>query len=106
MSVLQHDELKPLSKTFTDSLSELGNLKVTKLLIVKDFKFDWFMEKSRTSFLLCAMQLEHLPQDYNGSALTLIESLSRYLPYSNIKCISFMLLYNGQSAFADMVVHR
>lgn len=26
--VLQHDELKPISKTFTDSLSELGNLKV------------------------------------------------------------------------------
>lgn len=25
---LQHDELKPLSKTFTDSLSELGNLNV------------------------------------------------------------------------------
>jgi len=25
---LQHDELKPLSKTFTNSLSELGNLKV------------------------------------------------------------------------------
>ncbi|KAF2316039.1 hypothetical protein GH714_040834 [Hevea brasiliensis] len=35
-----HDELKPLTKSFTDSLSELGNLK-----------------------------LEHLPQDYNGSAL-------------------------------------
>lgn len=43
-----HDELKPLTKTFTDSLSELGNLK-----------------------------LEHLPQNYHGSALTLIESLSR-----------------------------
>ncbi|XP_050225349.1 alpha-mannosidase I MNS5 [Mercurialis annua] len=42
-----HDELKPISKSHTDSLSELGNLK-----------------------------LEHLPQDYNGSALTLIESLS------------------------------
>lgn len=42
-----HDELKPLTKTFTDSLIELGNLK-----------------------------LERLPQRYNGSALTLIESLS------------------------------
>lgn len=42
-----HDELKPLTKTFTDSLIELGNLK-----------------------------LERLPQGYNGSALTLIESLS------------------------------
>ncbi|XP_010532268.1 PREDICTED: alpha-mannosidase I MNS5 isoform X2 [Tarenaya hassleriana] len=42
-----HDELKPLTKSFTDSLSELGNLK-----------------------------LEHLPTDYKGSALTLVESLS------------------------------
>lgn len=41
-----HDELKPITKSFTDSLSELGNLR-----------------------------LEHLPKDYNGSALTLIESL-------------------------------
>ena len=29
---LQHDELKPLSKTFTDSLSELGNLNVNSFL--------------------------------------------------------------------------
>ncbi|CAJ1943937.1 unnamed protein product [Sphenostylis stenocarpa] len=49
-----HDELKPLSKTFTNSLSELGNLK-----------------------------LEHLPQDYNGSALTLIESLSSLVIMGN-----------------------
>ncbi|KAH7528514.1 hypothetical protein FEM48_Zijuj05G0080200 [Ziziphus jujuba var. spinosa] len=49
-----HDELKPLTKTFTDSLSELGNLK-----------------------------LEHLPQDYNGSALTLIESLSSLVVLGN-----------------------
>ncbi|XP_021292127.1 alpha-mannosidase I MNS5 [Herrania umbratica] len=49
-----HDELKPLSKSFTDSLSELGNLK-----------------------------LEHLPQDYNGSALTLIESLSSLVIMGN-----------------------
>ncbi|XP_027331674.1 alpha-mannosidase I MNS5 [Abrus precatorius] len=49
-----HDELKPLTKTFTDSLSELGNLK-----------------------------LEHLPQDYNGSALTLIESLSSLVIMGN-----------------------
>ncbi|PON61061.1 Glycoside hydrolase [Parasponia andersonii] len=49
-----HDELKPLTKTFTDSLSELGNLK-----------------------------LEHLPHDYNGSALTLIESLSSNLMQEN-----------------------
>ncbi|CAL5421746.1 unnamed protein product [Camellia sinensis] len=37
-----HDELKPLARTFTDSLVELGNLK-----------------------------LEHLPQQHHGSALTL-----------------------------------
>ncbi|XP_022135212.1 alpha-mannosidase I MNS5 isoform X1 [Momordica charantia] len=49
-----HDELKPLTKTFTDSLSELGNLK-----------------------------LEHLPQNYNGSALTLIESLSSLVILGN-----------------------
>ncbi|KAL8457687.1 hypothetical protein ACS0TY_035528 [Phlomoides rotata] len=47
MYAFPHDELKPLTKTFTDSLSELGNLK-----------------------------LDHLPQEYSGSALTLIESLS------------------------------
>lgn len=49
-----HDELKPLTKTFTNSLSELGNLK-----------------------------LEHLPQNYNGSALTLIESLSSLVILGN-----------------------
>ncbi|KAK4437165.1 Alpha-mannosidase I MNS5 [Sesamum alatum] len=47
MYAFPHDELKPLTKSFTDSLSELGNLK-----------------------------LEHLPREYNGSALSLIESLS------------------------------
>ncbi|XAR50136.1 hypothetical protein NMG60_11004382 [Bertholletia excelsa] len=49
-----HDELKPLSKTYTDSLVELGNLK-----------------------------LEHLPNYYNGSALTLIESLSSLVIMGN-----------------------
>ncbi|KAJ6830496.1 alpha-mannosidase I MNS5 isoform X1 [Iris pallida] len=49
-----HDELKPLTNTFTDSLSQLGNLK-----------------------------LEHLPQNYNGSALTLIESLSSLVVLGN-----------------------
>lgn len=46
--------MKPISKTFTDSLSELGNLK-----------------------------LEHLPGNYKGSALTLIESLSSLLILGN-----------------------
>lgn len=49
-----HDELKPLTKSFTDSLSELGNLRH-----------------------------EYLPQDYNGSALTLIESLSSLVILGN-----------------------
>ncbi|KAL4283087.1 hypothetical protein GQ457_16G024100 [Hibiscus cannabinus] len=49
-----HDELKPLTKSFTDSLSELGNLK-----------------------------LEHLPNNYNGSALSLIESLSSLVIMGN-----------------------
>ncbi|KAE8723961.1 putative alpha-mannosidase I MNS5 [Hibiscus syriacus] len=49
-----HDELKPLTKSFTDSLSELGNLK-----------------------------LEHLPENYNGSALSLIESLSSLVIMGN-----------------------
>ncbi|ONK64388.1 uncharacterized protein A4U43_C07F25280 [Asparagus officinalis] len=49
-----HDELKPLTKSFTDSLSELGNLK-----------------------------LEHLPHNYVGSALTLIESLSSLVVLGN-----------------------
>jgi mannosidase alpha-like ER degradation enhancer 1 len=42
-----HDELKPLSKSFTDSLAELGNL-----------------------------QLEHLSGTYRGTALSLVDSLS------------------------------
>ncbi|TVU28455.1 hypothetical protein EJB05_19972 [Eragrostis curvula] len=50
-----HDELKPLTKSFTDSLSELGNL-----------------------------NLEHLPQDYSGSALTLVESLSSLVVLGNL----------------------
>ncbi|CAI9757476.1 unnamed protein product [Fraxinus pennsylvanica] len=54
MHAFPHDELKPLTKTYTDSLSELGNLK-----------------------------LEHLPQEYNGSALSLIESLSSLVILGN-----------------------
>ncbi|GAQ84904.1 Glycosyl hydrolase family 47 [Klebsormidium nitens] len=42
-----HDELRPVSETYTDSLMELGNL-----------------------------NLEHLSPSYNGTALTLVESLS------------------------------
>ncbi|KAJ4756888.1 hypothetical protein LUZ62_091293 [Rhynchospora pubera] len=49
-----HDELKPLTNNFTDSLSELGNL-----------------------------NLQFLPQNYNGSALSLIESLSTLLVLGN-----------------------
>ncbi|KAI7748923.1 hypothetical protein M8C21_003995 [Ambrosia artemisiifolia] len=49
-----HDELKPMTKTFTNSLSELGNLK-----------------------------LENLPTEYNGAALTLVESLSSLVILGN-----------------------
>ncbi|XP_073148382.1 alpha-mannosidase I MNS5 [Henckelia pumila] len=61
-----HDELKPLTKTFTDSLIELGNLK-----------------------------LERLPQGYNGSALTLIESLSSLAILGN--CTEFERAVNWLS---------
>lgn len=75
---LQHDELKPLTKTFTDSLSELGNLNVS------DFYLRIFvslLHMGGVTVFLPHFQLEHLPQDYSGSALTLIESLSRYNIY-------------------------
>ncbi|KAM0035573.1 putative glycoside hydrolase family 47, six-hairpin glycosidase-like superfamily [Helianthus debilis subsp. tardiflorus] len=49
-----HDELKPMTKSFTNSLSELGNLK-----------------------------LENLPREYNGTALTLVESLSSLVILGN-----------------------
>lgn len=67
MYAFPHDELKPLTKTFTDSLSELGNLK-----------------------------LEHLPQQYNGSALTLIESLSRWF--------TFVVLLATHNQFSTMFI--
>ncbi|CAI9112508.1 OLC1v1012969C2 [Oldenlandia corymbosa var. corymbosa] len=54
MHAFPHDELKPLTKEFTDSLTELGNLK-----------------------------LEHQPEHYNGSALSLIESLSSLVILGN-----------------------
>ena len=71
----QHDELKPLTKSFTDSLSELGNLRVIFLLLSMLLIVSC---KGKYNCLFSQLQLEHLPQDYNGSALTLIESLSRY----------------------------
>ena len=46
-----HDELKPLSRTWTDSLGELGNL-----------------------------DMKHLPEDYAGVALTLIDATSTVPP--------------------------
>eukprot|EP00249_Psilotum_nudum_P014898 c25057_g1_i2 orf=71-1792(-) len=49
-----HDELKPLSRSYTDSLGELGNLK-----------------------------LEHISKAYNGTALTLVESLSSLAVFGN-----------------------
>ncbi|KAM3703824.1 hypothetical protein ACB098_04G125900 [Castanea mollissima] len=68
-----HDELKPLTKSFTDSLSELGNLR-----------------------------LEHLPQDYNGSALTLIESLSSLLIMGNSSEFERAVLWLSQNITFDV----
>ncbi|XP_042484445.1 alpha-mannosidase I MNS5-like [Macadamia integrifolia] len=68
-----HDELKPLTKTFTDSLSELGNLK-----------------------------LEHLPQHYNGSALTLIESLSSLLVLGNYTEFKKAVLWLSENLTFDV----
>ncbi|CAI5461801.1 unnamed protein product [Closterium sp. Yama58-4] len=50
-----HDELKPLSRSYTDSLGELGNL-----------------------------QMQHVSTKYNGSALTLIDSLSSLAVLGNV----------------------
>ncbi|KAH9290761.1 hypothetical protein KI387_034878, partial [Taxus chinensis] len=63
-----HDELKPLSKTFTDSLGELGNLK-----------------------------LERLSERYNGSALTLVESLSSLLILGNSSEFEKAVLWLGDN---------
>ncbi|XP_025015053.1 alpha-mannosidase I MNS5 isoform X2 [Ricinus communis] len=68
-----HDELKPLSKSFTDSLSELGNLK-----------------------------LEHLPQHYNGSALTLIESLSSLIILGNYTEFERAVLWLSENLTFDV----
>ncbi|XP_038688325.1 alpha-mannosidase I MNS5 isoform X2 [Tripterygium wilfordii] len=72
-SAWDHDELKPLTKTFTDSLGELGNLK-----------------------------LEHLPQDYNGSALTLIESLSSLVILGNNTEFERAVLWLSESIRFDV----
>ncbi|TKW41526.1 hypothetical protein SEVIR_1G322100v4 [Setaria viridis] len=68
-----HDELKPLTKSFTDSLSELGNL-----------------------------NLEHLPQDYNGSALTLVESLSSLVVLGNITEFERGILWLSENLTFDV----
>ncbi|GJN22238.1 hypothetical protein PR202_gb09788 [Eleusine coracana subsp. coracana] len=68
-----HDELKPLTRSFTDSLSELGNL-----------------------------NLEHLPQDYNGSALTLVESLSSLVVLGNLKEFERGVLWLSENLTFDV----
>ncbi|OEL20959.1 Alpha-mannosidase I MNS5 [Dichanthelium oligosanthes] len=68
-----HDELKPLTKSFTDSLSELGNL-----------------------------NLEHLPQDYNGSALTLVESLSSLVVLGNLTEFERGILWLSENLTFDV----
>eukprot|EP00258_Populus_trichocarpa_P021644 XP_024437663.1 alpha-mannosidase I MNS5 isoform X1 [Populus trichocarpa] len=68
-----HDELKPLTRSFTDSLSELGNLK-----------------------------LEHLPQNYNGTALTLIESLSSLVILGNYTEFERAVLWLSENLSFDV----
>ncbi|KAJ4959991.1 hypothetical protein NE237_019901 [Protea cynaroides] len=68
-----HDELRPLTKTFTDSLSELGNL-----------------------------NLEHLPQNYNGSALTRIESLSSLVVLGNYTEFKNAVLWLSENLTFDV----
>ncbi|XP_040377359.1 alpha-mannosidase I MNS5 isoform X1 [Oryza brachyantha] len=68
-----HDELKPLTKSFTDSLSELGNL-----------------------------NLEHLPNDYNGSALTLVESLSSLVVLGNLTEFERGILWLSENLTFDV----
>ncbi|GAB4845611.1 Alpha-mannosidase I mns5 [Ancistrocladus abbreviatus] len=68
-----HDELKPITKTFTDSLSELGNL-----------------------------NLEHLPRNYNGSALTLIESLSSLVVLGNYTEFEKAVLWLSENLTFDV----
>ena len=57
-----HDELKPLSKSYTDSFAELGNLK-----------------------------LEHLPDEYQGISLTLIDSLSTLAVLNDSRNFTFAI---------------
>ncbi|KAJ6977431.1 alpha-mannosidase I MNS5 isoform X2 [Populus alba] len=68
-----HDELKPLTRSFTDSLCELGNLK-----------------------------LEHLPQNYNGTALTLIESLSSLVILGNYTEFERAVLWLSENLSFDV----
>ncbi|GFS31773.1 glycosyl hydrolase family 47 protein [Actinidia rufa] len=68
-----HDELKPLTKTYTDSLVELGNLKLERLL-----------------------------QEYNGSALTLVESLSSLVIMGNNTEIERAVLWLSENLTFDV----
>lgn len=70
-----HDELKPLTNTSTDSLAELGNLK-----------------------------LEHLPEKYNGLALTLIESISSLIVLGNSSEFGKAVLWLEESLTFDVDV--
>ncbi|KAL6524395.1 Alpha-mannosidase I mns5 [Orobanche hederae] len=75
MYAFPHDELKPLTRTYTDSLSELGNL-----------------------------NLENLPQEYNGSALTLIESLSSLAVLGNHSEFERAVLWLSENLTFDVDV--
>lgn len=70
-----HDELKPMSRSYTDSLGELGNLKH-----------------------------EYLPEDYNGTALTLVESLSSLAVLGNETEFAKAVLWLGDNLSFDVDV--
>ncbi|CAI7748696.1 unnamed protein product [Closterium sp. NIES-53] len=73
-----HDELKPLSRSYTNSLGELGNL-----------------------------QMQHLSTNYNGSALTLIDSLSSLAVLGNVSEFQWAVrwLASSLSFHADVRVN-
>ncbi|KAL3697129.1 hypothetical protein R1sor_011205 [Riccia sorocarpa] len=70
-----HDELKPLSRSYTDSLGELGNLK-----------------------------LEHLSETYNGTALTLIDSLTSLAIIGNSSEFEKSVIWLGENLSFDLDV--
>jgi hypothetical protein len=69
-----HDELRPISKTYTDSLGELGNL-----------------------------NKEHLSETYSGVALTLIDSMSTLAVLGNVSVGGLAAAVCGQCVWTVRV---